>query len=59
MFSPLPWGHEPWMGSKTGVPVPVEALGSRPIEPVMQEPSSVRISPKVFSVTITSKNFGS
>jgi 3-isopropylmalate/(R)-2-methylmalate dehydratase small subunit len=38
---------------------PVEAEGSKPMEPLMQEPSSVRISPKVFSVTITSKNFGS
>ena len=38
---------------------PVEAEGSRPIEPLMTEPSSVRISPKVFSVTITSKKVGS
>ena len=33
----------------------VEADGSNPIEPLMTDPSSVRISPKVFSVTITSK----
>ena len=37
----------------------VEADGSNPIEPLMTDPSSVRISPKVFSVTITSKNLGS
>ena len=25
MSRPAAWGHEPWMGSKTGVPSPVEA----------------------------------
>ena len=59
MFSPLAWGQEPCTGSKTGVLSPVDAEGSRPIEPEMQLPSSVRMSPKVFSVTITSKKVGS
>ena len=31
MLSPLPCGHEPWIGSKTGVEEPVEADGSKPI----------------------------
>ena len=59
MFKPLACGHEPWIGSNTGVLSPVEAEGSNPIEPLITEPSSVRISPNVFSVTITSKNLGS
>ena len=37
----------------------IEADGSNPIEPLITEPSSVRISPNVFSVTITSKKAGS
>ena len=59
IFKPFACGQEPWIGSNTGVLSPVEAEGSNPIEPLMQEPSSVKISPNVFSVTITSKNFGS
>ncbi|MNT94087.1 hypothetical protein D3C72_2357000 [compost metagenome] len=55
---PLPAmsGAEPWMGSK--IPTlpcsPSEADGSRPSEPASIEASSVRMSPNMFSVTITS-----
>ena len=59
IFKPFACGQEPWIGSKTGVLSPVEAEGSNPIEPLIHEPSSVRMSPKVFSVTITSKKVGS
>ena len=46
------------MGSNSEVCSPTEADASRPIDPLMQLASSVRMSPKVFSVTRTSKNFG-
>ena len=37
------------------VGAPSEALGSRPIEPVSIAASSLRMSPNMFSVRITSK----
>ena len=54
---PLPAmsGAEPWMGSyRPSLPSPSEALGSRPSEPARTAASSVRMSPNMFSVTITS-----
>ena len=38
--------------------LPIEADGSMPIEPARTEPSSLRMSPKRFSVTTTSKAVG-
>ena len=50
-------GAEPWTGSNTPGPSasPSEALGSIPIEPVSIAASSLRMSPNMFSVRITSK----
>ena len=49
-------GAEPWTGSNTpGPSSPSEALGSIPIEPVSIAASSLRMSPNMFSVRITSK----
>ena len=48
-------GAEPCTGSnRPGPPSPSEALGSIPSEPVSIAASSLRMSPKRFSVTITS-----
>ena len=58
---PLPAmsGALPWMGSyRPRVPSPSDADGSRPMEPASTEASSVRMSPNMFSVTITSKSRG-
>ena len=53
-------GAEPWMGSnRPGLPVPREAEGSIPMEPVMTEASSERMSPKRLPVTMTSNCEGS
>ena len=50
-------GAEPWTGSnRPGPSPPSEALGSIPIEPVSIAASSLRMSPNMFSVTITSKS---
>ena len=53
-------GAEPWTGSKRpGSPsAPRLAEGSIPSEPVSIADSSLRMSPKRFSVTITSKSAG-
>ena len=50
-------GAEPWTGSNRPGPSgrPSEALGSMPIEPVSIAASSLRMSPNMFSVRITSK----
>ena len=49
-------GAEPWTGSnKPGLWSPSDALGSIPIEPVSIAASSLRMSPNMFSVRITSK----
>ncbi len=40
------------------LPSPSDALGSRPSEPASIEASSVRMSPNMFSVTITSYSRG-
>ena len=58
---PLPAmsGAVPWMGSyRPRVPSPSEAEGSRPIDPASIDASSVKMSPNMFSVTITSKSAG-
>src|SRR5579884_1251125 len=53
-------GAVPWMGSyMPNLPLPRLAEGSSPIEPVSCEASSVRMSPNMFSVTITSNWRGS
>mmetsp|Transcript_4277 Transcript_4277/g.11954 ORF Transcript_4277/g.11954 Transcript_4277/m.11954 type:complete len:245 (-) Transcript_4277:458-1192(-) len=53
-------GAEPWMGSYRPNPDSLsDAEGSRPSDPGSMEASSVRISPNIFSVTITSKCLGS
>ena len=53
-------GAEPWMGSYSAGPAsPMEAEGSRPMEPVTMDASSDRISPNMFSVTTTSNCPGS
>ncbi len=41
-----------------GPPSPSDAEGSKPIEPASIEASSVRMSPNMFSVTMTSKSAG-
>ena len=52
-------GAEPWTGSKTPGPSPPRlAEGSIPSEPVSIAASSQRMSPNMFSVTITSKRAG-
>ena len=54
---PLPAmsGAEPWIGSYIPLPVSfIEADGSMPIEPVIMDASSDRISPNRLPVTITS-----
>ena len=52
-------GAEPWTGSNTPGPLsPSEALGSIPSEPVSIAASSERMSPNMFSVTITSNSLG-
>ena len=57
MPCPAMSGAVPWIGSymPTLPGAPSEALGSMPIEPASIEASSVRMSPNMFSVTITSK----
>src|SRR5665647_1128958 len=46
------------MGSKTEVDNPTDADGSNPKDPVITLASSERISPNIFSVTITSNLLG-
>ena len=59
----IPWpamsGADPWTGSnRPGPPSPRLADGSIPIEPVIIAASSLRMSPNMFSVTMTSKSLG-
>ena len=61
LATPIPAmsGAEPWIGSyRPGRPSPSEALGSIPSEPVITAASSERMSPNMFSVTMTSKEVG-
>ena len=51
-------GALPWIGSYSPTVPPSEAEGSIPIDPVIIDASSVRMSPKRFVVTITSNCFG-
>src|SRR5699024_6494106 len=48
-------GAEPCTGSYNPIDSDKLADGNIPIEPVNTEPSSLKISPNIFSVTITSK----
>ncbi len=64
-FRPAWRGALPWIGSyRPDILMPVSgtparlAEGSMPIEPASIEASSVRISPKVFSVTSVSRYLG-
>ena len=55
MSLPAMSGAEPWMGSyRPRVPSPSEEDGIIPMEPVIMEASSERMSPNIFSVTMTS-----
>ena len=59
MPRPAMSGAEPWIGSyNPGPPSPIEAEGIMPSEPVNAAVSSVRMSPKRFSVSTTSKSRG-
>src|SRR5207237_2430969 len=64
LFCPAISGAEPCTGSynPTQAPdaffAPIEADGSIPIEPASTAPSSLRISPNMFSVTITANRRG-
>ena len=51
-------GADPWIGSYNAVPVPMDADGKSPIEPEITAPSSDKISPNKFVVTITSNCAG-
>src|SRR5699024_2286463 len=60
LFSPAMSGAETWTGSYQPKPVLFRlADGRSPIDPVLTDASSLNISPKRFSVTTTSKWFGS
>src|SRR5699024_11590236 len=60
MSLPAMSGAEPWMGSyRPRVPSPSEEDGIIPMEPVIMEASSERMSPNIFSVTMTSNWAGS
>ena len=59
MSLPAMSGAEPWMGSyRPRVPSPRLEDGIIPMEPVIIEASSDRMSPNIFSVTITSNCAG-
>ena len=56
-------GAEPWIGSynprrRPSTQSPSDADASNPIDPASIDASSVRMSPNIFSVTITSNSFG-
>ena len=52
-------GAEPWIGSYIpNLPSPKDADGNIPIDPVIMEASSDKISPNIFEVTITSNCAG-
>ena len=66
--SPAMSGADPWIGSysprRTAAPPaesssPKEAEGKTPSDPASIDASSVRMSPNMFSVTMTSKLRGS
>ena len=58
-FLPAISGAEPWIGSyKPSLPAPKDADASIPIEPATWDASSVKISPKILDVTITSNCLG-
>jgi hypothetical protein len=57
-FFPAMSGAEPCTGSYRPVPLPRLADGSRPSEPTIAPASSDRMSPNMFSVTMTSKLAG-
>jgi hypothetical protein len=52
-------GAEPWIGSNRPGPAPSEADGNSPSEPASTAASSLRMSPNMFSVRITSNAAGS
>ena len=54
MFLPAISGADPWQGSNSELSSPSDALASRPSEPASTDASSERMSPKVFSVRMTS-----
>ena len=58
LFWPAMSGADPCTGSYSPFFSPSEADGSMPIDPARIPPTSLRISPKVFSVSITSNCVG-
>jgi len=58
-FRPASVGAEPWIGSNSPGPAPRDADGNSPREPTSTAPSSLRMSPNMFSVTSTSMDAGS
>ncbi len=64
LFCPAMSGAEPCTGSYNpthapdGFRSPIDAEGSMPIEPASTAPSSLRMSPNMFSVSTTSKRRG-
>jgi len=47
-------GADPWMGSKSGALEPKLAEGIRPIEPTRAAAASLRMSPNMLVVSMTS-----
>src|SRR4029077_5382139 len=47
-------GAEPWMGSNSGAVEPKLAEGIRPMEPTKAAAASLKMSPNMFEVSITS-----
>ena len=51
-------GAEPWIGSKYACSSPMLPDGQRPMPPTVPPPRSLRMSPRKFSITSTSKCCG-
>ena len=51
-------GALPWAGWNTAWSSPMSADGAKPMPPISPAPRSDRMSPNMFSVTITSKSHG-
>ena len=60
MPRPAMSGADPWMGSNNPPRpfAPSDAEGRSPMEPASIDASSVRMSPNMFSITMTSKSRG-
>ena len=58
LFCPAMFGADPCTGSYNPLLAPNDADGSIPIDPARIPPTSLKISPNVFSVSITSNCVG-